>query len=225
MAMKTKESYSVALAVLFACSDPSLAAVNIIDQTYGVGAGSFELGAYSQNSGNADNYMRLTNGSTTITGWTVGGPDGIDWMSTPSHSGYDGIHSIDLSGASYFASIGSVTTIIPTAVGVAYDISFVAYIYGPDPVTGVVTAGNLNQEFSPGSTLDTINPPWTAFQYSFVALSNSTDITFITYNGGGFGPVIDNVVVAIPEPSSALLCVVFGLGLLTKRSRPQNRRG
>jgi hypothetical protein len=211
---------------LFTATSAS-AAVNIIDSTYGVGAGSFELGAYSQNSGNTANYMRLTNSSTTITGWTVGGPDGIDWMSTPSHSAHDGIHSIDLSGASNFAasSIGSVTTTIPTAVGVTYDISFVAYIYGPDPVTGVVTAGNLNQEFSPGSTLDTINPPWTAFQYSFVALSNSTDITFITYNGGGFGPVIDNVVVAIPEPSSALPCFVFGLGLLTVRSRPQNRRG
>jgi hypothetical protein len=141
-------------------------------------------------------------------------------MSIPSHSAYDGSHSIDLSGV----ISGSVTTTIPTAVGVTYGVSFVAYIFGPDPVTGVVTAGNLNQEFSPGSILDTINPPWTTFQYSFVALSNSTNITFTTYNGGGFGPVIDNVVVAIPEPSSALLGFVFGFCLLTKRSRSQYRR-
>lgn len=203
------------------------AAVNIIDQTYGVGAGSFELGAYSQNSGNASNFMHLANSSTTITGWTVGGPDGIDWMSTPSHSAYDGSHSIDLGGVSHFAasSIGSVTTTIPTAIGLTYDISFVGYIFGSDPVTAFVTAGDLNQEFSPGSTLDTVNPPWTTFQYSFVALSDFTAITFATYNSGGFSPVIDNVVVAIPEPSSALLGFVFGFGLLTKRSRPQNRRG
>ena len=58
------------------------AKANIIDSTYGAGAGSFELGAF------VDNGIRLYGTrarDTTITGWTVGGPgNGVDWLIEPA---------------------------------------------------------------------------------------------------------------------------------------------
>lgn len=201
------------------------AAVNIIDATHGVGAGSFELGAYSQNSGNSFNYMRLATTLTTITGWTVGGVDGVDWQTSPSNPAFDGAYAVDLAGISHAGgfSSGSIATTIPTAIGKEYLISFVSYILGSDPVTGILTAGNLNAEFSSVGISDPSVPTYTPHQYLFTAQDTTTTITFATFNSGGFGPVIDNVVV-VPEPSAGLLGLA-GCLLFMKRSRPKNQRG
>ncbi len=201
------------------------AAVNLIDSTHGIGAGSFELGAYAQNSGNSFNYMRLSTGSTTITGWTVGGPDGVDWQTAPSNPAFDGAYSVDLAGVSHAGttSSGSISTTIPTVVGMDYLISFVSYILGPDPVTGRLTVGSLDQTFASVGIDDPSDPTYTPFEYTFTALSSSTVITFATTNSAGFGPVIDNVVI-VPEPSSALLGLV-GISVLMGRSRARNQRG
>lgn len=202
------------LALILACGTTSFAATNIIDATYGAGVGSFELGTYSENSGNGGNYMRLGTNSTTIVGWTVGGPDGIDWLSAPSNPAADGAHAIDLAGVGHVmaSSSGSISTTIPTTIGLDYVVSFVAYRLGSDPVTGRLTAGNLDQEFLAPSISDPTNPTYSAFQYAFTAQGASTTLTFATTNSGGFGPVIDSVLVeAIPEPATSL---AFGLGLI-----------
>jgi hypothetical protein len=199
------------LAILLPATTTCIAATNIIDATHGAGAGSFELGTYSENSGN---YMRLGMNSTTIVGWTVGGPDGIDWLSAPSNPAAEGAHAIDLAGVSHAmaSSSGSISTTIPTVVGIDYLVSFVAYRLGSDPVTGRLTAGNLDQGFLAPSISDPSNPTYTAFQYAFTAQGSSTTLTFATTTSGGFGPVIDSVVVeAIPEPTTP---VGFGLGLV-----------
>ena len=48
---------------------------NIINSTYGTGAGSFELGSFVAVGTGFNSYMAIAPGdSTTITGWTVGGP-------------------------------------------------------------------------------------------------------------------------------------------------------
>lgn len=197
------------------------AATNIIDETHGIGAGSFELGAYSQNSGNSFNYMRLGSGSTTITGWTVGGADGVDWMTSPSNAAQDGSYSVDLAGAGHIdrVSEGSISTTIPTAIGLEYIISFYAYGGFEDHI-GNLTAGSLNQNFLATGNTDATTPIFDFFEYSFTALSTNTTITFSTVDGFGYGPVIDNVVV-VPEPSSALLGLI-GFGLLMRRSRTKN---
>jgi len=168
--------------------------------------------------------MRLGMNSTSIVGWTVGGPDGIDWLSAPSNPAADGAHAIDLAGVSHLmaSSSGSVSTTIPTTIGLDYLVSFVAYRLGNDPVTGRLTAGNLDQEFLAPSISDPSNPTYSAFQYAFTAQGASTTLTFATNNSGGFGPVIDSVFVeAIPEPATSL---AFGLGsvgcsLFRRRSR------
>jgi hypothetical protein len=87
-------------------------AQNIIDQTYGAGAGSFELGNFIENS---DEFMALPPGSTAITGWTVSGPgDGIRWLGPASAK------SIDLT----LNSASSIFTFIPTTPGYLYRLGF-----------------------------------------------------------------------------------------------------
>ncbi len=197
------------------------AAVNIIDDTYGVGAGSFELGNYVR-TGALGNHMHLNATSTTMTGWVVGGAQGVDWMTTPDNAAYEGAYSVDLSGVSTFPSIGSVTTTIPTAIGVTYLISFYAY-GGVEPLPGRLIAGTLDETFmAPGNPNPQI-PSFTRFEYSFTALESQTSVTFsstpISY---GFGPTIDDVVVAVPEVSSSLV-TALGIGLLSLRRRRTQR--
>lgn len=196
------------------------AAVNIIDSTYGAGTGSFELGSYVQNSGNIYNYMRLPTASSTITGWSVGGPDGVDWLTTPGYAGSNGSFSVDIAGISHAgaATYGSINTTIATVIGTQYLISFDAY--GPGDATGLLTAGSLSQTFLPPLNANTEVAAYQTYNFAFTALSASTTITFATTaDCYGFGPVIDNVVVAVPEHSTGVLALCATLGLALRRRR------
>jgi hypothetical protein len=114
---------------------PSAASANIIDTTYGAGAGSFELGGQSGAA-----FDSLATGSTVITGWTVGGPgDGVDWLSQPSFNASAGNLSADLQSS--FAS--SISTVISTVIGQTYQLTFDATAVDPLQQAGTVSAGAL----------------------------------------------------------------------------------
>ena len=71
----------LALAVGQAC-----AATNLIDQTYGAGAGSFELGVFVPRGTSLSNFQSLLAGSATLVGWQIGwqiGGVGVDWLAAP----------------------------------------------------------------------------------------------------------------------------------------------
>ena len=99
---------------------------NIIDFTYGVGAGSFELGNFVDGGGipysRGPGYMGIAPGdNATITGWTVGGPgDGVDWLIEPLFQADSGIHAVDLQ----HLTNSSIMTTIPTITGNDYYLSF-----------------------------------------------------------------------------------------------------
>jgi len=203
----------------------SLSNANLIDLTYGEGAGSFELGTFINGggipSGAGPGYMGVAPGdSATITGWTVGGPgDGVDWNVEPVANADTGIHAIDLQHA-YSSSIW---TSIPTITDNDYYLSFsvAAGANVPPYVTstiGAVSAGSLVDEiFTATPSASYITQTFTSFTYRFTAIGPMTTIKFQGAGPTGavshYGPVIDTVSVsAVPLPAAVWL---FGSGLLS----------
>src|SRR5258706_4799741 len=93
--------------------------------------GSFELGPFN----NSDPYpladdMRLFPGSTNITGWTIGGANGVDWLdgSLPGVAAVgnqqDGNRSVDLQGQNPPGPLSSLSTSFPTSIGATYHLRF-----------------------------------------------------------------------------------------------------
>lgn len=187
---------------------PSSAGANIIDDTYGTGAGSFELGTYAGGA-----FVSLAPGDTTITGWTVGGPgDGVDWLSEPSFNASQGVHSIDLENT----VASSISTVIATVIGQTYRLTFDAAAVAPLQQSGTVSAGSLiNQAFAPTYSGAFATQTYQAYVFDFQAIATSTTLTFAASGtcctGALYGPVIDNVsVVEVTAPSAF---AVFGLCL------------
>ena len=184
---------------------------NLIDDTHGAGAGSFELGTFVNGGGvlpfpGAD-YMGVATGdATTITGWTVGGPQGIDWLIEPRFNADTGVHAIDLQ----HTTASSIETEIPTDVGSLYLLTFAAAaIPGHDNV-GYVTAGTLEDEqfVAPFSeTQDLATQTFTVVSHVFMATESSTTVTFRGTDMAGssyqYGPVIDSVSVVLADDTDS----------------------
>jgi len=202
--------------VLSACANAVHA--NIIDDVYGSGAGSFELGSFV-NGGGGDvlplpgiDYMGVAAGdSTTITGWSVGGPGtGVDWLIEPFFGADTGVHSLDLQ----HTIASSISTVIPTVTGEIYELSFAAATVSGRDSLGTVTAGSLVSEpFSAIPSAAFSNQAFTPYSFLFTATGPTTTITFTGTGNSFYGPVIDTVSVISPVPLPAAVWL-FGSGLL-----------
>jgi hypothetical protein len=146
-------------------------AVNIIDATYGGGAGSFELGSYAGGA-----FQGLAPGSTSMTGWTVGGPgDGVDWLAQPTFNADTGIHSVDMK----HLTNSSISTVIPTTIGGVYELTFTSAAVINHDNQGIVSAGNLvAQPFAPAFSGAFGTQVFHPFTFYFTASGTSTTITF-----------------------------------------------
>jgi len=172
-------------------------------------------------------FATLNAGSTSLTGWKVGGA-GIDYIGSywvPA----GGTHSIDLDAL----SAGSIFQTISTVVGQAYEVTF--DLAGNPDGKPVVKLAIADANGLPGAAylFDTTgktktNMGWTQFTYDFTAQSTSTTLTFSNSNQTGFktpyGAALDNVSIAtVPEPASwALMLMGFGglgMALRSRRSR------
>jgi len=204
---------ALAVGILAPLQFASASSTNIIDATYGVGAGSFENGAFVDPG---YHYMVLPVGSTTITGWTVGGPGGVDWTLAPYFGTDSGLHAVDL----IESSAGSISTVIPTTIGQTYDLSFYAASVSTGNILGAVSAGSLvNQAFSAPITpiQDISNLTYELFSFQFTATGTQTTVNFMSTPIGSsclpdcVGPIIDSVsVAAVPVPAAVWL---FGSAL------------
>ena len=196
---------------------------NLIDATYGVGAGSFELGNFVNGTVGpgqpipGTDYMGVVPGDGgTITGWTVGGPgNGIDWLTEPRFLAHTGIHAVDLQ----HTSASSISTAIQTVIGSTYELSFFAAALPNLDTSGTVIAGDLNQRFEviPGGTTFSTQT-YSGYSFLFTALAEFTSITFLGSGASTYGPVIDTVSVElfdgpapVPVPAAVWL---FGTALL-----------
>jgi hypothetical protein len=152
---------------------------NLIDDAYGIGAGSFELGQFTPIGINELSFMVLAPGSTTITGWTVGGSgEGVDWA-TDFYGPDTGDYAVDLRHLTGGSSTTS--TVIDTTVNSLYELSFsTASVLGYSN-TGVFSAGSLvNQAFtatfSPANTFST--QLFTPLTFQFTATGPSPQSYF-----------------------------------------------
>lgn len=219
-------STTVAIALTSMFGSMTANAANLIDSTYGIGAGSFELGNFVNNG---LGFMAVVPGNnTTITGWRVGGSGlGVDWLIENRFKADTGIHAIDLLKNTARSSI---STIIPTRIGDTYQLSFATstsseFHNGSFTTQGFVSAGSLiNQEFivttvSPTSS----NQVYNFHNFEFIANDASTTITFIAGDPiSAYGPVIDSVSVERVESVSEPLTILgagtaIGLGASFKR--------
>ena len=198
------------------------AAADLIDDTYGAGVGSFEQGAFVPHGGGNWNFQSLGAGSTTITGWVVGGV-GVDWLGEPFYNASQGVHAVDLGW--YDGGAGSVAISLPTVAGMNYTLTFeAAAVPGPAYTNqGWVSAGTLGAAFSPAwsAAYDFTGQVYHAQAFQFTALAATTLLTFsATTPGTAYGPVIDNVsvlAVPVPEPAAALLLLAGLAGVALRR--------
>jgi hypothetical protein len=228
--MRKRHLPGMATGLLLTAACIGSASANIIDDTYGAGAGSFELGGGFV--ANQYNYMPLAQGSTSITGWTVGGPGGgVDWLLAPYWTADTGKHSVDLQQSDLQQpnwpnngpDNGSIATIIPTSTGQTYRLTFGAATYGGYYAKGVVSAGTLiDQTFTTIASPSYNTQVYQQFAFLFTATAPTTEIRFMTDSPNTiYGPAIDSVSVdlaaSVPEPSNTALLAIGIAGLAAAR--------
>jgi choice-of-anchor C domain-containing protein len=157
--------------------------------------GSFEDGAYTRFQANYD-FARVPAGSTDLAGWTITG-GGIDWVGTYWQAA-QGSKSIDLDG-SEAAAPGGISQTVDTKVGSTYVVTYNLSgnpDSGPADKTMTVNIGGINHyETYNTSGFTRAEMQWVPVTYSFVATSTQTPISFMSTTEGGYGAVIDNVVI------------------------------
>lgn len=184
--------------------------------------GSFELPQIPGTS-----YVLYNSGSTAITGWTVVGAD-TQLTRTEFVPAAHGTQWIDLTGI-YGYNKGLRSDAVATTIGQRYTLSFdLGDYYAPGFRTstlGVSINGSANTLFTniyEGGVMD-----WERKSFSWIANSNSTQITFtgvengVLSNNAVIG--LDNVVLvaAVPEPSTyaMLFAGLFAVGAMARRKR------
>jgi len=158
--------------------------------------GSFEDGPFADNG---MGFQQLDAPNTDIDGWEVGGTS-VDWVG-PYWPAQEGSMSIDLSGA----DAGSVSQTFDTTIGNTYTVTF-ALSGNPDGTPAVktlevsATGGTTGLYAHDVTGTDLTTMAFTTEEYSFLATSASTTLTFLSTTEGPFGPVLDNVVVTESVP-------------------------
>lgn len=177
---------------------PSL---NLIDATYGIGVGSFELGDYDPSTENGRNYFnQIPPGSQRILGWSVGGDgDGVDWLSTTAFLPHSGAKALDLR----HVESGSIQTEFETKAGSEYLLSFAAAsLVGKSSAGSVAVSSrevellSLTFDSNPSDSYRTLS--YGLFRFPFTAQS---DITTLAFAAAGLtsdaGAIIDTVSVEL----------------------------
>ena len=185
--------------------------------------GSFEVGPSF-----AETFINLPGGTTSITGWTVGGFR-IDYCKATCWTAADGSFSIDLDGSGTGPLAGAISQSFATNAGQQYRVSFEmsGNISGlPLVKQARVSAGDTVQDFTfaTGAIIPFVPPMTITYEphaFTFTATSSTTTLTFESQTAlsetlPGFGAVIDDVRVESLAPWTDL-----GFALAGATGKPQ----
>lgn len=176
--------------------------------------GSFELGSIPGSFGTT-----IAPGGNSLTGWSVGG-HGVDYIQDYWQAA-DGSRSVDLDSGDILGAgpyDGSISQTFATVLGRTYIVDF-QMAANPDGIPFLkgllASAAGTSQIFTFLSTNQThAAMGYEPRQFTFVANDSQTTLTFASLSGTGYGPVIDDVSVAlVPEPSMFVLAA-FGVAIV-----------
>lgn len=161
------------------------------------------------------------NNSQDLTGWIVG-LNSVDLVDNSVWNSASGSYSLDLNGTKK----GEIHQSLNTVNGQHYQLSFdlagnfsdglaiktLSVNLGPNGIYKFDTRGKSAS-----------NMGWTHYTTTFVALSNSTTLSFLSNVRGNAGPALDNIAVtAVPEPETFAM-LMTGLGLMGAIARRRNK--
>lgn len=185
--------------------------------------GSFEDGSYVDNSNHVDS---LPVGSTAMTGWTVVSGE-LAWGRNDNPfvgaAATSGSFALDLTGFHDSIPYAGVTQTVSTTPGTFYLLSFDLISDESDsrykgPMSITASADSTSAPFTFTAPAGSTGIQSGRFTLPFVASNASTVITLQgTASGGGQFLGLDNVVLAVPEPSSIALAASGAVVLLRRR--------
>jgi hypothetical protein len=211
----------VAAIVAFSVTAFGVESQNLIDLTYGTGAGDFELGTNLVEG--------LPAGATNLVGWVVD-RDTIDSISGTFANPSSGLRAIDLNG--FPQTSGAIHTTIPTTPGevyeVGYDVAGFVHFLSPSTIKlAEVSAGNVTNIVAvTGPTIEAapIALSWVRQCFRFTALSSNSTVAFKSLMPtDASGVLLDNVSVTHMSNTVSLVTLRTGinsLGLSRPRVRP-----
>jgi hypothetical protein len=109
--------------------------------------------------------------------------------------------------------------VLPTQIGQMYHVTFSAY-GGQLENIGEAAAGRVDLVFTPAPATHAWVASYHDYAFDFVAGSDTSTLRFTALQSDGFGPVIDDVNVSVPESRSlaAAFAGALFLGLAKRRS-------
>ncbi|HEX4703857.1 MAG TPA: choice-of-anchor C family protein [Pseudonocardiaceae bacterium] len=180
-----------------------LSCVAVFTATPAAAASAFSNGSFETPVVAAHTFQTVFLGQS-IGAWTVT-TGNVDLIGDGFWQASDGVQSLDLNGD----EAGGVSQTFATTPLFAYEVS---YELAGNPVdlpiikTGqAIVNGQVAQNFSFDITGKTeANMGYVHREFAFLATGGSTTLEFLSTNGGGFGPVIDDVQI---EPCLLILCL------------------